>query len=90
MKKGDLYILLKDVKKQGKKPFPKSKQKTIKKRNKTTAEKVKKQRQSTPKINTARSEKEKALAKEYNKQRKRLKAAVKRAEKRGYSFSNFI
>lgn len=79
-----------DVKQQGKKPFPKSKQKTIKKQGKTKAEKVKKQRQSTAKINTARSEKEKYLLKEYNKQRSRLKAAVKRAEKRGYSFSDFI
>ena len=34
--------------------------------------------------------KQKALLQEYNKQRKRLKAAVKRAEKRGYSFTNFI
>lgn len=33
---------------------------------------------------------QKALLKEYNKQRKRLKAAVKRAENRGYSFPNFI
>ena len=79
-----------DVKQQGKQPFPKSKQKTIKKQRKTAAEKVKKQRQPTPKINTARSEKEKALVKEYNKQRRRLKAAVRRAEKRGYSFSDFI
>lgn len=79
-----------DVKKQGKQQFPKSKQKTIKKQKKIQAEKVKKQRQSTPKINTARSEKEKALVKEYNKQRRRLKEAVKRAEKRGYSFSDFI
>lgn len=79
-----------DVKQQGKQPFPKSKQKTIKKQRKTTAEKVKKQRQPTPKITTARSEKEKALVKEYNKQRRRLKAAVKRAEKRGYSFPDFI
>lgn len=79
-----------DVKKQGKQQFPKSKQKTIKKSRKTTPEKIKKQRQSVAKINTARSEKEKALVKEYNKQRRRLKAAVKRAEKRGYSFSDFI
>lgn len=79
-----------DVKQQGKKPFPKSKQKTIKKQGKTKAEKVKKQRQISAKINTARSEKEKSLVKEYNKQRSRLKAAVKRAEKRGYSFSDFI
>lgn len=79
-----------DVKQQGKKPFPKSKQKTIKKQGKTKAEKVKKQRQKSEKINTARSEKEKALVKEYNKQRKRLKAAVKRAENRGYSFTDFI
>lgn len=79
-----------DVKQQGKKPFPKGKQKTIKKQGKTKAEKVKKQRQTSAKINTARSEKEKALVKEYNKQRSRLKAAVKRAEKRGYSFSDFI
>lgn len=79
-----------DVKQQGKKPFPKSKQKSIKKQGKTKAEKVKKQRQTSAKINTARSEKEKALVKEYNKQRRRLKAAVKRAEKRGYSFSDFI
>lgn len=79
-----------DVKQQAKKPFPKSKQKTIKKQGKTKAEKVKKQRQTSAKINTARSEKEKALVKEYNKQRSRLKAAVKRAEKRGYSFSDFI
>ena len=79
-----------DVKQQGKKPFPKSKQKTIKKQGKTKAEKVKKQRQTLAKINTARSEKEKSLVKEYNKQRSRLKAAVKRAEKRGYSFSDFI
>lgn len=64
-----------DVKKQGKQQFPKSKQKTIKKYRKTTPEKVKKQQ---------------ALVKEYNKQRRRLKAAVKRAEKRGYSFSDFI
>lgn len=77
-----------DVKKQGKQQFPKSKQKTIKKSSKTEPEKVKKQRKLTPKINTARSEK--ALVKEYNKQRRRLKAAVKRAEKRGYSFSDFI
>lgn len=79
-----------DVKQQGKKPFPKSKQKTIKKQGKTKAEKVKKQRHTLAKINTARSEKEKSLVKEYNKQRSRLKAAVKRAEKRGYSFSDFI
>lgn len=79
-----------DVKQQGKKPFPKSKQKTIKKQGKTKAEKVKKQRQTSAKINTARSEKEKSLVKEYNKQRSRLKAAIKRAEKRGYSFSDFI
>lgn len=79
-----------DVKQQGKKPFPKSKQKTIKKQGKTKAEKVKKQRQTSAKINTARSEKEKSLVKEYNKQRRRLKEAVKRAEKRGYSFSDFI
>ena len=78
-----------DVKQQGKKPFPKSKQKTIKKQGKTK-EKVKKQRQTSAKINTARSEKEKSLVKEYNKQRRRLKDAVKRAEKRGYSFSDFI
>lgn len=79
-----------DVKQQGKKPFPKSKQKSIKKQGKTKAEKVKKQRQTSAKINTSRSEKEKSLVKEYNKQRSRLKAAVKRAEKRGYSFSDFI
>lgn len=79
-----------DVKQHGKQSFPKSKQKTIKKRSKTKAEKVKKQRQTLAKINIARSEKEKSLVKEYNKQRSRLKAAVKRAEKRGYSFSDFI
>ena len=52
-----------DVSRQGKQSFPKSKQKTIKKPRKTTAEKAKKQRQTTAKINTARSANEKTLVK---------------------------
>lgn len=64
-----------DVKQQASQRTPKNKAKPIKRQRKILPEKIKKQQ---------------ALVKEYNKQRRRLKAAVKRAEKRGYVFTDFI
>lgn len=69
---------------------PKGKQQRIKQRRQPDSVEPKKVRLKKPEIRTARTEEEKALAKQYNYQRNRLKSIVKAAEKRGYIFEDFI
>lgn len=69
---------------------PKGKQKRIKQRRQPDSVEPKKVRLKMPEIRTARTEEEKALAKQYNYQRNRLKNIVKEAKKRGYIFDDFI